>query len=55
MPVHTKLAWPLNPGRPYGTAISNEDFKHDRESGLNFVAWFGDLYGLDSNPSLLPG
>jgi len=53
--LHTWLAWQSNPGRPYGTAIHNEYFKHNRQAAIDFVAWFRELYNLTPNPSPPPG
>ncbi|MSR58233.1 MAG: hypothetical protein EXS05_11220 [Planctomycetaceae bacterium] len=44
--VHTWLAWQKEPGRPYGTAIRAEFFRHDTPCAIAFVQWFRRLYGI---------
>jgi len=42
----TWLAWQVEPGLPYGSAIRARYFRHDTAAALSFVAWFKTLYGL---------
>ncbi len=44
--LHTWLAWQERPGRPYGTAIKAEYFRHDSEASSVFVSWFCKLFGI---------
>lgn len=42
------LAWQKNPGRPYGTGIRAGYFGKDSPEAHKFVAWFKDLFHIDS-------
>jgi hypothetical protein len=44
--LHAWLAWQLEPGCPYGTAISAGFFAHDVETAAQFVRWYVSLYEL---------
>ena len=46
--LHTWLAWQEEPGRPYGSAIRARYFEHDSEVAHRFVAWFKQLYRIDT-------
>lgn len=42
--LYTWLAWQKEPGRPFGTSISNRVLGHDSEVARQFVAWFRKLF-----------
>ena len=42
--LHTWLAWQKTPGRPYGSAINQQIFRHDSPAALAFVAWYKRLF-----------
>jgi hypothetical protein len=42
--LHTWLAWQEDPGRPFGTALGAQVFKHDTPDAVRFVAWFRRLF-----------
>lgn len=44
--IHTWLAWQKEPGRPFGTAICAEFFRHDSEVANRFVSWMRRLFDL---------
>jgi hypothetical protein len=44
--IHSWLAWQVQPGLPYGTAIKARYFRHNSPIALKFVRWFKLLYQL---------
>ena len=42
--LHTWFAWQKEPGRPYGSAINAQFFRHDSPGALDFVAWYKRLF-----------
>ena len=42
--LHAWLAWQEVPGRPYGTALTAEYFRHNTETANAFVEWFNQLF-----------
>src|SRR5207253_6469977 len=44
--LHAWLAWQEVPGKPYGTAIKAQYFRHDTPAALKFVEWFKSLYRI---------
>ncbi|HEV7515425.1 MAG TPA: DUF3226 domain-containing protein [Thermoanaerobaculia bacterium] len=43
--LHTWLAWQVDPGLPFGTALRAKVFQHDTPDAVRFVSWFRRLFG----------
>lgn len=44
--IHAWLAWQIEPGLPYGTAVKARYFSDDSPAAAAFVDWFKSLYKL---------
>lgn len=44
--LHCWLAWQVEPGLSFGTALKTHFLRHDSDVAIAFVAWFRNLYGL---------
>ena len=44
--IHAWLAWQAVPGRPYGTAIHAEYFRHDSAMATKFLRWYTKLFAI---------
>ena len=44
--LHAWLAWQKEPGRPFGSAITQRFFGHESPAAAAFVAWFKLLYSI---------
>ena len=42
--LHTWLAWQQQPGRPYGTAITNGTLDSKADLALEFIHWLSELF-----------